>query len=512
MPKQSSKRVSGKGLSSGAIPKHLGGASAKNSRKRQRITSEDEAQPLLDIVVEAGTSSAGRVEEVGESSKGRNILGESSKGRSSRPRVKDDHHGNKPKSRGREPRPKRESQSHEVDCCRSELRRCRQKLRKMEVDKRKIEEKLSAKRKLLATEQELNCRVKRDLEKSGRDLEKAKREKNRIKAANEKLMKESADQNAAATNEATRWKQKVDGLKKKMSKIELEKVKLESKMSSLQVGGLDPGAGPSSGESGGLFQDMMDNFRELAESQLQCAVCNELFVESVSINCGHTFCGFCIEQWKKKKNNCPVCRADITQQADVKVLDEYVDKVYEQFVGEGGKQQRKLLKEEREKAKKDAIAKAQQRSAQRRERAEARINNGLELVNIVLNRSGRTRDDDESSLDSDATLELHLSDAISINDGSVSDAISVDDGDMVRRNRLMEDVIERELNSDSDSSDSSGFLSVASRNAERSLSMASDTDSIPDTTSDRTDSSSSSSDTESRSSSSSDSSDSDSDF
>ena len=44
----------------------------------------------------------------------------------------------------------------------------------------------------------------------------------------------------------------------------------------------------------------MDNFRELAETQLQCAVCNELFVEAVSINCGHTFCNFCIGQWRKK--------------------------------------------------------------------------------------------------------------------------------------------------------------------------------------------------------------------
>ena len=35
------------------------------------------------------------------------------------------------------------------------------------------------------------------------------------------------------------------------------------------------------------------------------------------------------------------------------VLDEYTDKLYDQFVPEGGKQQRKLLKEEREKIKKD---------------------------------------------------------------------------------------------------------------------------------------------------------------
>ena len=69
----------------------------------------------------------------------------------------------------------------------------------------------------------------------------------------------------------------------------------------------------------GLFQDMMDNFRELAETQLQCAVCSEVFVEATAINCGHTFCHFCIHEWKKKKSNCPVCRTDIKQMVAVKV-------------------------------------------------------------------------------------------------------------------------------------------------------------------------------------------------
>ena len=59
--------------------------------------------------------------------------------------------------------------------------------------------------------------------------------------------------------------------------------------------------------------------RELAETQLQCAVCSELFVEAVSVNCGHTFCEHCIGEWRKKKNNCPVCRTDIRVAAPCKV-------------------------------------------------------------------------------------------------------------------------------------------------------------------------------------------------
>merc|ERR1719348_2178680 len=158
----------------------------------------------------------------------------------------------------------------------------------------------------------------------------------------------------------------------KTANLELEKTKLESKLSSLNIAD-DSEAGPSKASgSGGLFQDMMDNFRELAETQLQCAVCSEVFVEATSINCGHTFCHYCIHQWKKKKSNCPVCRTDIKQIVQCKVVDEYTDKMYEQFVGEGGRVARQSLKEERLKIRKDEEREKEARNQERRARAERR--------------------------------------------------------------------------------------------------------------------------------------------
>ena len=67
----------------------------------------------------------------------------------------------------------------------------------------------------------------------------------------------------------------------------------------------------------------------------------------------------------------------------------------------------------------------QARLQARRERAQARRAGGLEMVNIVVNRA-RHRDaqqgSDDSSLDSDATLELHLSDGLGdLSDGPLSD-------------------------------------------------------------------------------------------
>ena len=112
------------------------------------------------------------------------------------------------------------------------------------------------------------------------------------------------------------------------------------------------------------------------------------------------------------------------------MLDEYTDKLYDQFVGEGGKQARLLLREEREKIKVEAEAMLPMlqcikveaeamlpmlqcikveaeavtistviitikveaeaavvaRTQARRERAQARRQGGLEMVNIVVNR------------------------------------------------------------------------------------------------------------------------------
>ena len=112
-------------------------------------------------------------------------------------------------------------------------------------------------------------------------------------------------------------------------------------------------------------------------------VCSEVFVEATSINCGHTFCHYCIHQWKKKKSNCPVCRTDIKQIVGCKVIDEYTDKMYEQFVGEGGKVARQSLKEERIKIRKDEEREKEtrDRDQDRRARAERpvleRISNSL---------------------------------------------------------------------------------------------------------------------------------------
>ena len=140
----------------------------------------------------------------------------------------------------------------------------------------------------------------------------------------------------------------IESLKRKVAKLESDLHNCKnSDTPEPEAGSSKTLTGSSSQGSGGLFLDLMNNFRELAETQLQCAVCTEVLVEATAVSCGHTFCRHCITVWKAKSATCPVCRADIRHMAPCKMMDEYTDKLYEQFISDGGRAARQSLKDER---------------------------------------------------------------------------------------------------------------------------------------------------------------------
>ena len=91
----------------------------------------------------------------------------------------------------------------------------------------------------------------------------------------------------------------------------------------------------------------MEQFRELAETEIQCSVCSEVLMDATAINCGHTFCKYCIVKWKRQKPNCPVCRKAIFFSSALKMIDQFIDKMYQRFVSETGQAARTHLREER---------------------------------------------------------------------------------------------------------------------------------------------------------------------
>nr|CAD7203235.1 unnamed protein product [Timema douglasi] len=78
-------------------------------------------------------------------------------------------------------------------------------------------------------------------------------------------------------------------------------------------------------------QDLINNFEDVIESELQCSICNELFVNAVTLHCMHTFCEYCISKWKEKKNDCPVCRSKIVSQTRMLVLDSLIDRMLDKL-------------------------------------------------------------------------------------------------------------------------------------------------------------------------------------
>ncbi|PNF19196.1 hypothetical protein B7P43_G09606 [Cryptotermes secundus] len=92
-------------------------------------------------------------------------------------------------------------------------------------------------------------------------------------------------------------------------------------------------------------QDVLTNFGELVETELQCSICSELLVSATTLNCTHTFCHYCIVQWMKKKNTCPICRKCIRSQNKSIVVDNFIDKMVENLSMELKNRRQEIVEE-----------------------------------------------------------------------------------------------------------------------------------------------------------------------
>lgn len=57
-------------------------------------------------------------------------------------------------------------------------------------------------------------------------------------------------------------------------------------------------------------------------------------LQATSLNCAHSFCALCIQQWMAVKNECPNCRTPISSSVRSVVLDSYIDHMVEQLSAE----------------------------------------------------------------------------------------------------------------------------------------------------------------------------------
>ncbi|XP_072312137.1 E3 ubiquitin-protein ligase rnf8 isoform X2 [Eucyclogobius newberryi] len=74
-------------------------------------------------------------------------------------------------------------------------------------------------------------------------------------------------------------------------------------------------------------EEVVTQVTEVLENELQCIICEELFIEAVILSCSHAFCCFCIHLWRKKKDECPICRRVIESQTRCLALDNCIDRM-----------------------------------------------------------------------------------------------------------------------------------------------------------------------------------------
>ncbi|KAM4614105.1 LOW QUALITY PROTEIN: E3 ubiquitin-protein ligase rnf8-B-like [Discoglossus pictus] len=64
----------------------------------------------------------------------------------------------------------------------------------------------------------------------------------------------------------------------------------------------------------------------LPMDELQCVICMEQFIEAVMLNCSHSFCSYCIKSWRKRNNECPICRQEIHSETHPSELDNFLNR------------------------------------------------------------------------------------------------------------------------------------------------------------------------------------------
>lgn len=98
-------------------------------------------------------------------------------------------------------------------------------------------------------------------------------------------------------------------------------------------------------------EEVLNQMNDVLENELQCTICSEHFIEAVTLNCAHSFCSYCINEWTKRKVECPICRQEIKSKTRSLVLDNCIDRMVEKLDVEMKEHRLTLIRERKEKRK-----------------------------------------------------------------------------------------------------------------------------------------------------------------
>ncbi|XP_036104783.1 E3 ubiquitin-protein ligase RNF8 isoform X3 [Molossus molossus] len=95
-------------------------------------------------------------------------------------------------------------------------------------------------------------------------------------------------------------------------------------------------------------EEVLSHMNDVLENELQCIICSEYFIEAVTLNCAHSFCSYCINEWMKRKVECPICRKDIKSKTPSLVLDNCISKMVDNLSSEVKERRIDLIKRRKE--------------------------------------------------------------------------------------------------------------------------------------------------------------------
>ncbi|KAK3792245.1 hypothetical protein RRG08_007325 [Elysia crispata] len=236
-----------------------------------------------------------------------------------------------------------ERERQEKECQAREVEELRQKEQAILQEMHDKQEELKKEREHLKQkmQEELEANLK-DREQALKSQLSAQREAlfNEKKQVEENLQKEMEK---ALEEKNKELEKELQEQKKKLEQV-IEKKEMEQKILESQLNETKEESATAKMQALKARDDVLSNFVDLMEMELQCTICNELFIKATSLNCAHVFCKLCINQWMKVKKECPNCRAPITSQMQALALDSYIDRMVEQL-NDDLKQRRKELLE-----------------------------------------------------------------------------------------------------------------------------------------------------------------------
>ncbi|XP_064270653.1 E3 ubiquitin-protein ligase RNF8 isoform X2 [Passer domesticus] len=92
-------------------------------------------------------------------------------------------------------------------------------------------------------------------------------------------------------------------------------------------------------------EEVLNQMNDVLENELQCTICSEHFIEAVTLNCAHSFCSYCINEWTKRKVECPICRQEIKSKTRSLVLDNCINRMVEKLDVEMKEHRLSLIRE-----------------------------------------------------------------------------------------------------------------------------------------------------------------------